>query len=247
MDLFQILIFAFIGIATGFVSGMFGIGGGSVRIPLLALTGMPLLNAFATNMFAIPFSSSVGAYIQRKNIVWNVTKPFVLGALIGVIIATFLIGVLSNQFLAVVFFFTALLTIVGLYLNKISPKIYDKLKSTGFNLFFGALIANFIIGLRGGSGGTAFPPLLKAMHIKMHSAIATSLFTSSLTSLAALIIYFFRENIFLVPALLVAATSIIGSYFGSKLSMKTESKWLKAGLAVIVFLLACTVVYKEFF
>jgi uncharacterized protein len=166
MDLSLILIFALIGMFTGFVSGMFGIGGGSVRIPLLAMAGMPLLNAFATNMFAIPFSSGVGAYIQRKNITWDVTRPFVSGALIGIIIATFLVGVLSNQFLAVVFFFAALLTIVGLYLNKISPKIYGKLRPTGFNLFFGALIANFIIGLRGGSGGTAFPPLLRAMHIK---------------------------------------------------------------------------------
>jgi hypothetical protein len=247
MDLLQLLTFAVIGTFTGFVSGVFGIGGGSVRIPLLAMAGMPLLNAFATNMFAIPFSSTIGAYVQRKNIAWNVVKPFVAGGLLGIIIATFIVSLVSSQFLAAVFFFAALLTIVGLYLNKISPKIYDRLRPTGVNLFSGALIANLVIGLRGGSGGTAFPPLLRAMHIKMHSAIATSLFASALTSLAALFIYLFRGDVFIVPALVVGATSVAGSYAGSRLSMKTESKWLKAGLAAIVFLLACAVVYKEFF
>ena len=246
MDLLQLLVFALIGTLTGFVSGVFGIGGGSVRIPLLAVAGMPLINAFATNMFAIPFSSSMGAYVQRKNIKWVVVKPFAAGGLLGIAIATFIVGLVSSRFLAAVFFFAALLTIVGLYLNKISPKIYDRLRPTRFNLFFGAFIANLVIGLRGGSGGTAFPPLLRAMHIKMHGAIATSLFASALTSFAALVIYFFRGDVFLIPALVVGATSVAGSYVGSKLSMQTESKWLKAGLAAIVFLLALIVLYKEF-
>jgi len=247
MDLFQLLVFAAIGMFTGFASGMFGIGGGSVRIPLLAMAGMPLINAFAVNMFAIPFCSSAGAFVQRKNINWVVVKPFVAGGLLSIVLATFIVGFVSSQFLAAVFFFSALLTIAGLYLNKISPKIYDKIRPTNVNLFIGAFVTNFIIGLRGGSGGTASPPLLRAMHIKMHSAIATSLFASTLTSLAALFIYLFRGDVFIIPALVVGATSIAGSYAGSELSMKTESKWLKAGLAAIVFLLACTVAYKEFF
>ncbi len=33
------------------MSGMFGIGGGTVRIPLLNLVGLPLLSAFGINLF----------------------------------------------------------------------------------------------------------------------------------------------------------------------------------------------------
>ncbi len=47
---------------------MFGIGGGSVRIPLLNLAGLPLLTAFGVNLFVIPFSSLIGAISQRANI-----------------------------------------------------------------------------------------------------------------------------------------------------------------------------------
>jgi hypothetical protein len=42
-------------------------------------------------------------------------------------------------------------------------------------------------------------------------------------------------------------TGKVGSYFGSKTSMKTNSELLKAGLAIIVLLLALSVVYKELF
>jgi len=57
-----------IGITAGFMSGMFGIGGGTVRIPLLNLAGLPLLTAFGINFLVIPFSSLVGAISHRKNI-----------------------------------------------------------------------------------------------------------------------------------------------------------------------------------
>lgn len=247
METIQYIIFAVIGIATGFFSGMFGIGGGSIRIPLLALTGMPLVNAFATNMFSIPFSSSTGAFVQRNNINWKIAKRFTLGAVIGILVATFLVGIISSKILALIFFFAALITIFGLYLNKISHRLYERIQPTAFNLFAGGFISNLVIGLRGGSGGTLFPPVLRSMHVEMHHAIATSLFTGIFSSLAAMALYFFRGEILFIPALIVSITGIFGSYIGSKLSMHTESRWLKAGLAAIVFVLACVVVLKEFY
>ncbi len=246
MDPYEIVILSAIGFVTGLFSGMFGIGGGSVRIPLLFLAGMPLINAFATNMFAIPFCSAIGAHVQRKNIRWSIAAPFVLGASIGIAAATLIVGFISTHVLSLIFFFAAILTMLGLYMDKISPAIYDKLEPTSQNLFIGGFFSNLIIGMRGGSGGTAFPPVLRAMHIKMHSAVATSLFVGTITSIIALAIYLFRGEVLLFHAVVVTVAGVAGSYIGSKFSMETESKWLKAGLAAMVFLLACGVLYGEF-
>lgn len=64
----QIIIYCCIGLLAGVMNGMFGIGGGSVGIPLLYLGGIPLLSAFAINLFVVPFTSLVSAITQRKNI-----------------------------------------------------------------------------------------------------------------------------------------------------------------------------------
>ncbi|NTV23750.1 MAG: sulfite exporter TauE/SafE family protein [Nanoarchaeota archaeon] len=247
MDLSSYLIYISIGLLTGFLSGMFGIGGGSVRIPLLTLAGMPLLTAFGTNMFAIPFSSGVGAYVQKDNINWKVVRSFTIGAVLGIVLATFLVGIFSSKILAALFFFAAILTIIGLYIKDISPRLYESIKPTALTALSLGFLSNFIIGLRGGSGGTLFPPVLKAMHVEMHQAIATSLFTGFFSSFAALIIYFIRGDIQLLPAFVIAFTGVVGSFLGSKLSIRTESRLLKIGLSIIVFVLACVVVQKEFF
>jgi hypothetical protein len=245
MDL--ILVYILIGLATGFFTGMFGIGGGSVRVPLLAMTGMPLINAFATNMFAIPFTSTMGAFVHRKNIRWDIVKIFTFGGVLGIIVATFIVGIVSNQILALMFFFAAIITVLGLYLDKLNYKLYDSIRATPINLFISSFLGNLIIGARGGSGGTLFPPMLKAMNIEMPQAIATSLFAGIFSSLFALSIYFLRDEIIFIPAIIVAITGIIGSYFGSKTSMKTKPEILKIGLAIVVLVLALSVVYKELF
>jgi uncharacterized protein len=246
MEIIDIIIFVLIGLVTGFFSGLFGIGGGSIRIPLLTMMGLPLINAFATNMFAIPFSSGTGAYVQRKNIEWKVVKNFTIGGVLGIVIATFLVGIISNKFLAIVFFFSSILTIFGLYLNKINIKIYNRIRPTNFNLFIAPFLSNLIIGLRGGSGGTLFPSLLKAMHIKIHKAIATSLLVSFFASFFAVIIYFFKGDILFIPAIIIGVADICGAYLGSKISLITKSKWLKIGLSVIILLLSLYILYKEF-
>lgn len=246
MEPFQYLLLAAIGLVTGFCSGMFGIGGGSISIPLLLLTGMELITAFGTSMFAILFSSCAGAYLQRRNIAWRIAKRFTLGAVIGISFATFLVGVISTRILAAIFFLAALLTVLGLYLDRISHRIYAVVRPTSFNLFAGGLLSNLVIGLRGGSGGTLFPPVLRAMHVEMHHAIATSLFAGGCSSLAALLLYYARGDILLFPAAVVAVAAVLGSLLGSRLSLHTGSKWLKAGMAAIVLALALIVVAKEF-
>jgi uncharacterized membrane protein YfcA len=85
-----IVIYICIGLFAGFMSGMFGIGGGAVRIPLLNLAGLPLLSAFGINLFIVPFSSLVGAVSQRANIDKEIALYLALGGVFGALIGAFL-------------------------------------------------------------------------------------------------------------------------------------------------------------
>lgn len=77
-------------IAVGFISGMFGIGGGFLMTPLLIFTGIPPVVAVATETTQIAASSLTGAlaYWRRQaldlKLAWVLLSGGVIGTILGV-------------------------------------------------------------------------------------------------------------------------------------------------------------------
>ncbi len=247
LTLSEFVIYLCIGLVAGFMSGMFGIGGGSVRIPLLNLAGLPLISAFGINLFVIPFSSFVGVVIHRKNINKRICIYVIVGGTLGSIAGALSVGLIPKLALAIIFVITAILTAFGMYLDKIAPRISQALAASPKNFILIPFFLNLITGMRGGSGGSLFPPFLKAMKQDVHKAIATSLFVTIFTSLAAMVIYWHRGNIVWLPALCVLIGSVVGARTGSGISIKAKPTWLEVGLAVLVMVLAFSVIYKALY
>ena len=244
LTLYEFVIYLCIGLLSGFMSGMFGIGGGSVRIPLLNLAGLPLISAFGINLFVIPFSCFVGALKHRENINKNIGVYMIVGGALGSIAGALSVGLIPNLILAIIFVITAFLTVSGMYLDKIAPKISGRFTPSSKNFILIPFFLNLITGMRGGSGGSLFPPFLKAMKQDVHKAIATSLFVTIFTSLAAMMIYWNRGDIIWLPALCVLIGSMVGARIGSGISIKAKPFWLEIGLVVLVMVLAFSVIYK---
>ncbi|WP_236687102.1 sulfite exporter TauE/SafE family protein [Ornithinibacillus californiensis] len=80
-------VFAFfLSLTVGMMSGLFGIGGGSIMVPaMILLFGFPVHIATATSMFMIFFVSVIGAstHIALGHIVWEYVLFFIPGAWIG--------------------------------------------------------------------------------------------------------------------------------------------------------------------
>jgi len=226
------------------MSGLFGIGGGSVRIPLLNLAGLPLLNAFGINLLVIPLSSSVGALSQRRNIDKRIALYMITGGTLGSVTGAFLAGLISTLALAVVFVVVSVITVVGIYLDRIIPALARKISLGSWNIIAGSLGLSLIVGMRGGSGGSLFPPFLRAMKLNIHKAIATSLFVTIFTAMAAVVIYWHRGDIVWLPAVFVLIGSMIGVRIGSRISLRTKPTWLEIGLTILVIALAFMTVYK---
>ena len=237
-------LYAAIGLFSGFMSGMLGIGGGSLRVPLLNLAGMPLISAFGVNLFVIPFSSAIGALTHRKNIDTKIGLYLIIGGSLGSIGGAMLTGVFSKLALAIIFVIISIITVFGIYLYKMMPELSSKLKPKFLNVSIGAALLNLITGMRGGSGGSLFPPFIKALGLDIHKAIATSLLVTIFTALSGLAVYLGRGDLALIPALIVTAGSMIGARLGSRLSMKTKAKSLELLLSVLVILFSFVVVYK---
>jgi len=71
-----------IGFATGFLSGMLGVGGGFIRMPALVyILGCPTVVAVGTDLFEIMFSAAFGVFTH--SVKGNVSLLLVVGLLIG--------------------------------------------------------------------------------------------------------------------------------------------------------------------
>lgn len=74
------------GVATGMLSGIFGIGGGFLVVPsLMAATRMPILNAVGTSLVAVSaFGISTAASYALSGLVdWQLAAFFITGGILG--------------------------------------------------------------------------------------------------------------------------------------------------------------------
>ena len=148
MDFAVFLLAASIGLISGIASGFFGIGGGSIRIPLLNLVGFTIIGAYGINLMTLPVSSLIGAASQRENIDTKLGSYMIFGGAIGTVLGTLIAFSLSaSEFiLAIVFLVVSLLSVIGMNLNHIATEASQKLKASFFPLFFSTLAANTVTG-----------------------------------------------------------------------------------------------------
>ena len=76
------------GTAVGFLSGLFGVGGGFVIVPALALVvGLSMPDAIGTSLLVIAINSGVALLLRlgHSTIEWRVAIPFTLAAVAGVL------------------------------------------------------------------------------------------------------------------------------------------------------------------
>lgn len=74
------------GLATGLLSGFFGIGGGFLIVPsLMAATAMPIVNAISSSLFAVTAFgvSTASTYALAGLVDWPIAIAFVCGGFVG--------------------------------------------------------------------------------------------------------------------------------------------------------------------
>lgn len=93
------LVIVALGLAVGFLSGMFGVGGGFLMTPLLVFTGIPSTVAVATTLSHITASSMSGALAQWRKRAIDFTMAGVMfaGGIAGTLCGVWLVAVMRRQ------------------------------------------------------------------------------------------------------------------------------------------------------
>ena len=87
------------GVGVGFVSGMFGIGGGFLMTPLLIFVGIPPAVAVATETAQIAASSTTGAlfYWRKRALDLKLGMVLLVGGLIGTVLGVLFFNAMRRQ------------------------------------------------------------------------------------------------------------------------------------------------------
>jgi uncharacterized membrane protein YfcA len=108
-----------LGLATGTLSGFFGIGGGFLIVPALMLaTGMPIMNAISSSLVAVTAFglTTAASYAWSGLISWGIAGLFVAGGIAGGLIGTRSARQLSARRGALNMVFAAIIIAVALYM-----------------------------------------------------------------------------------------------------------------------------------
>lgn len=104
------------GTGVGFLTGLFGVGGGFVIVPALTLVlGLTMPEAIGTSLLVIAINSAVAlaARVGSSTIEWKIAVPFAVAAMVGAVVGKRVSDRLDTQ--RTLNWFAAFLVGVGLY------------------------------------------------------------------------------------------------------------------------------------
>ncbi len=263
------LILFVIGLATGVVGALLGLGGGVFLVPLLTLgMGLPIRTAVAASLLSVIATASASTTVNLDRGLVNVRLGMTLevatsvGGLAGGLASTLLT---AQQLFAV---FGATLALMGVIMvrrsgtrNVISDLSVDpgllggrldegdatyvyRVRRLPLGLA-ASLFAGAISGLLGVGGGIIKVPVLNAFcGIPIRVAAATSAFMIGVTGAASVFLYYERGDLVLTTGAAVALGSLAGSLAGARLTHRVDTRSLKLIMAVVLLLIGAQMGWK---
>jgi uncharacterized protein len=108
-----------VGLATGALSGFFGIGGGFLIVPgLMFATGMPIINAIGSSLVAVAAFGATAAFnYARSGLVdWHLAVIFIVGGVVGGLAGGRVARALGEQRGALNVVFAGIIVLVAIYM-----------------------------------------------------------------------------------------------------------------------------------
>lgn len=238
----NLLVLCVTGAIAGFLSGLFGIGGGTLIVPALVFVGFSQREASATSLVAIiPTAlSGAAAYAYAGNIEWIPALVMTVGMVVGVQAGTFCLSRLSEKVLrwSFVAFLVALIAVQVLFVPARGQNI-DMSLSSALLLVAVGLVCGFLSGVLGiGGGGVAVPALSLLVGASDLAARGISLVAMIPGALSGSAANIRRGYARLLPALAVGVSAVCvvpaGAWVAAHLSPRVDSLLFAAWLAFLL-------------
>ena len=235
------------GIAAGFVNVNAG-GGSFLTIPLLIiLGGLPATAANASNRVAILLQNVIAARNFRRHGFRDLRQGIKLGlsAMAGAVIGSMIaLDVPENVFRTILSVIMVLALVVILHTNrkKCAEHISEQLRHPVLQVFM-----FFFIGIYGGfiQAGTGYLVICSLSIIGGLSLVKTNSLKIIIIAaylIPSILVFLLNGEIRWFPALVLAAGTSIGGWFGSTFAIRKGDRWIKIILVAAILVMAAKMI-----
>jgi uncharacterized membrane protein YfcA len=238
----MIIEFIVAGIFTGFFSGFFGIGGGTILVPVLLYLGLDIKTAVGVSVTQMMISSMFGSFLNYKKGLLRFNEGVFLGigGAVGATMSGFIVSHLSSKFLGFMF-----LTILAFAIMKFFYAPHQNTEDNEINNKFllflvGAFVGAIAISVGVGGAVMITPILVGMLRYDLKKAVSLSLFFVVFSSTSGFISLSSYGLVDYKLGFLIAIFSMIGVFFGIKTYHKIEANNHKKQLLwwyVLIFVL----------
>lgn len=262
-----VLMLLAMGLTSGFLAGLLGVGGGMVLVPFLVyilgrqgvsgdvVVQMAVASAMATILFTS--MSSILAHQRRGAIRWDIVRGLVPGILLGGLISgAGIFSVIKGQALGL--FFAAFVGWSAWRMFRGGKRATaDKPLHGRLGLALVGSGIGMLSGLVGAGGGFLSVPYMTNRRVAIHNAVATSAVLGFPIAVANVVGYAVSGyavapaaphswGFFYLPAvILIALCSVTTAPLGARLAHRLDVAALKRVFAVLLAVLAAYMFYKS--
>jgi len=243
-----LLIAILVGIFVGFLSGFFGIGGGTILIPILLFLGFPFKEAIGISVTQMMLSSIFGSYLNYKKGLLKIKNglSLAIGGAIGASFSGLIVKYTPKEILGIIFLSLVLIAIIRFFFSVVETKSNPPIDNK--KLFFIGLFVGMISISVGVGGAILITPILVGfLKYRLKTTVSLSLFFVVFSSIAGFISQSIAGHINYKEGFIIGFASLIGTYIGIKLYHTIHPKNHKKLLLIWYIFVFVATAYKLYF
>ncbi|TPW15496.1 MAG: hypothetical protein FD127_750 [Acidimicrobiaceae bacterium] len=238
-----------VGLVAGFLSGLFGVGGGILIVPALVMVlGFDQRLAHGTSLAAVlPIAvSSMTSYALADKIDWSVGLFLAIGAVAGAVVGTHILHRLPHDVLAIGFALILVATALRLVFDHSHADGRGVLGVVGaISLVLIGLGTGVLAGLLGVGGGIVMvPAMVVGFGIPAVIAKGTSLVVIVPTALMGTWRNRTKNNADIRTAVIVGLAGVVSAFVAGKISVGMSESLSNVLFSILLLVVAARMIWQ---
>ncbi len=213
-----------LGSGVGIISGFFGIGGGTILVPLLLILGFEIKVAIGISVLQMVFSSIYGSYLNNKKGTLDVSMVIVigLGGFIGALLSGFIASSVDDTILEIIFLSFATFALLRLFFKTKEHRDQREVSKIAL-LMIGIPVGAISMTIGVGGSIILVPILVGFLHVPLKKAISAGLFFVVFSSVAGFLSHAKMGHIDYESGIIIGLASLVGVYIGIHLKDRVDT------------------------